>query len=58
MEEPKRAPRELLAAFAFLAGVLLGGGTVEIVDFGGVSSVQCEPVSDIPRPIVRPTDAP
>ena len=57
MEESKRAPRELLAAFAFLAGVLLGGGTVEIVDFGGVSSVQCEPVSD-PRPIVRPTDAP
>ena len=41
-------PREIFAAVGFLFGVLLGGGTVEVVDLSGASEVKCEEVRDVP----------
>jgi hypothetical protein len=49
-------PRELYVAFGFLFGVLVGGGTVEIVDLSGVHEVQCEEVHDVPGFSVRPAE--
>ena len=46
----KPVPREFFAAVGFLFGVLLGGGTVEIVDLSGASEVKCEEVRDVPGP--------
>jgi hypothetical protein len=48
MSTTKPPPPAILVAFGFLLGVVVGGGTVEVV---GPFEVACEPV---PTAIVRP----